>query len=67
MGRISLSTQGKCWWAVNRRLMGWNTAFRRKVPAKAGTPTSGIKIDKALAAGGEEIRSRCGDGDPPAS
>jgi len=28
--------------------MGWNTAFGRKGPAEAGTPTSQIKIDKAL-------------------
>ena len=29
--------------------MGWSTAFRRKGPAEAGTPTSQIKIEKSLA------------------
>ena len=38
-------------WAVNCQLMGWSTAFRRRGPAEAGTPTAQITIVKALAIG----------------
>jgi hypothetical protein len=39
------------WWVVNRRSIGWRTAFRRRGPAKAGTPTSQMKSDEALVQG----------------